>query len=234
MCINHLTNHQCVLKLIGSTNNPFQVLPDGFMRNEDEVLQHALATKRFPLVQNICFNRAFVAFFFRRYRESAEYLIQFDEMTRTGILKDTWTGILKDVYHVFYQGLTAFHFVRHPSEDVGEEKKMMDVGEEALSSFRKWCLHSSWNWENKLFLLEAEGHFSQGNMSMAEEKYKAAIESAGKHRFVHEEGLSNELFASFHTVNGDLEAAKSHILAARTCYEKWGALALVQLLDSGI
>ena len=143
---------------------------------------------------------------------------------------------LIDIYHTVYQGLTAFHFVRHPSVDVDEEKTLMeknwmDIGNKALSSFRKWCLHSSWNWENKLLLLAAEGHFSQGNMSMAEETYKDAIESSRKHRFVHEEGLSNELFASFHTVNGDLEGAKKHIFAARVCYERWGAFALVDLLD---
>ena len=137
---------------------------------------------------------------------------------------------LRHTCHTFYEGLTAFHFARHSADD--EPNKWFQMGEKASSSFKTWATHSTWNWENKLLLLEAEWHFSKREMEKAEEKYNLAIESARRHRFVHEQGLANELFSAFHISNGNIGKAKSHIAEARACYEKWGASALVELLDS--
>lgn len=68
-------------------------------------------------------------------------------------------------------------------------------------------------------------------MEEAEEKYQAAIESARRHRFVHEEGLANELFADFLTSCGKTDQAKLFLTRARACYETWGAVAVVARLD---
>ena len=130
-----------------------------------------------------------------------------------------------DVEHVFYEGLIAFRLFRS-----GDEAKL-EVGKAAVSSFKAWVSHSTWNWENKLLLLEAEMLSCKQDVAGAEAKYQAAIESAKQHKFVHEEGLANELFAGFHAANGDTDRAKSHLSEARACYEKWGATAVVERLD---
>jgi len=215
-CFTHVSNHLSVLMLIGSKKNPFQVF-NGHMNSEDELLQHALSIGRFSLAQTIYFNRLFVAFFFKRYEEAQKYAGKYlNQYAKLNIAN-----------HIFYTGLTEFYFARHSSNS-----KHLEIGHESLSSFKTWATHSTWNWENKLLLLEAELYFSKGEMEKAEEKYELAILSARRHRFVHEEGLANELSSAFHTANSNIDKAKSCISEARTCYEKWGAAALVELIDS--
>mmetsp|Transcript_32788 Transcript_32788/g.69847 ORF Transcript_32788/g.69847 Transcript_32788/m.69847 type:complete len:207 (-) Transcript_32788:240-860(-) len=205
---------------MGSKNNPFDVW-EGFVDNEDELLNQALSSGKLLLSQAIYIERLFVAFFLKRYDEAAQY---------AGKCMDQHPSILKGACHTFYKGLTALHFARRSSND--ESDKWFTIGEKALTSFHTWLKHSTWNWENKLLLLEAEWHFSKGEMKRAEEKYVLSIRSARRHRFVHEEGLANELFSVFYITNMDVEKWNSHISEARACYEKWGAFALVELLDS--
>ncbi len=218
-CLTQLTNHQSVLRLIGSKKNPFNV-SEGFVESEDELLHHALSTGRITLARTIYFNRLFVAFFFKQYEIAADYAGKYSIQQAE----------LKTNCHVFYEGLTAFYFARRSSNN--EPAKWFEIGERALRLFETWSKHSTWNWENKMLLLEAECLFSKGEMEKAEGQYKLAIESARRHRFVHEEGLGNDLLSMFHIANGNVDKAKSHMSQARACYEKWGASALVELLDS--
>ncbi|KAL7473519.1 hypothetical protein ACHAXS_013974 [Conticribra weissflogii] len=88
-------------------------------------------------------------------------------------------------------------------------------------------MHSEWNFENKLLLLEAEIHFSKGEHGLAEDKYYAAIESARRHRFVHEEGLSYELLSNFYKSRGEDEKEREFMMNAILCYRKWGANGLL-------
>ena len=135
---------------------------------------------------------------------------------------------LIDAQHSFYEGLTAYHFARqHPNEN----DEWMNLGERAICDYRMLASHSTWNWENKLFLLEAERHVCKGELDEAESKYIAAIESAHNHRFVHEAGLANELLSAFFTKNAKFDKAKHHLSEARACYEKWGAYAILDRLS---
>ncbi|KAL7539299.1 hypothetical protein ACHAXR_009167 [Thalassiosira sp. AJA248-18] len=222
--LSHSSHHLIIIKLSGNTatKNPFGALSGVLdeINNEDDLLRHVESTGKTGVVQAIRFNRLFLAYWFKRYEEAAEM---------ANLYKTRTVMPLIDAYHAFYEGLTAFHFARHSSDD---EQKWMEIGEKDLSPFRTWAAHSTWNWENKLLLLEAEMHFSKKEMEKAEEKYRAAIQSAQCHRFIHEEGLANELFSVFHNTNGNFDKAKIHISEARACYEKWGAFALIDLLDS--
>lgn len=84
-----------------------------------------------------------------------------------------------------------------------------------------------------MLLLEAELHSCQGEMEMAKSKFQESIDSAQKHRFIHEEGLARELFGMFYNENGKKEEAKLQYAHARACYQKWGAFALAdRLYDS--
>jgi len=224
--LSHSSHHLLILKLIGnaSTKNPFHTFNgvfNGEISNEDDLLQHTVSTGKAGVAQAIYFNRLFIAFFFKRYGEAAEMAELYKSRTMMPLI---------DAYHAFYEGLTAFHFARHSADD--EPNKWFQIGEKALSSFKTWATHSTWNWENKLLLLEAEWHFSKGEMEKAEVKYNLAIESARRHRFIHEEGLANDLAASFHLYHYMEKEALGHLTQVKKCYEKWGAFALVERLDS--
>jgi len=219
ICLTHLTNHQSVLKLIGSTKNPFHVVK-AYIENEDQLLHHALSTGRLPLVEAIHFNRLYVAFFMKQYEEAAEYIGKYSPIN----------SMLKRTCYTFYEGLTAFYLARNHSKP-----NYVEIGEKAMSLFQGLAKHSNWNWENKMLLLEAEWHFCKGDIAKAEGKYELAAESAKKHRFIHEEGLANDLFSAFYKSNGNVDKARRRVSDAKACYEKWGASALVDVLDfSGV
>jgi len=223
-CLAHSSHHLIILMLSGDarSKSPFDAFSGAFdceINSEEDLLQHALSTGKAGVVQAIRFNRLFLAYWFKRYDEAAEM---------ASLYKTRMMMPLIDAYHAFFEGLTAFHFARQAAH----EPKWIDIGNKVLDSYRTYASHSKWNWENKLLLLEAENHYSKGELDEAEQKYSAAIKSAHEHRFIHEEGLAQELFSAFHVTHGNLDKAKHHILQARACYEKWGAFALVDMLDS--
>lgn len=196
---------------------PFALLPAN-INNEDELLEVATSREQQNLKDVICFYRLLTKFWFRQYDEASccpsRRVIRF-----------------LDVYHKFYEGLTALHLARRRSED---EQKWTAIGEKATSLFQTWEGYCAWNFENKSMLLQAELHFLKGEHDQAEEKYKASIVSAYKHHFLHEEGLAMELSGMFYRATGKKEEAKTSLLGARACYTRWGADAIVPSLDSYI
>ncbi len=87
---------------------------------------------------------------------------------------------------------------------------------------------------NKLHLLEAEYYFVKGEEDRATESYNSAIEAARAHKFVHEEGLGNDLAARFHLHYGRKKEAMMHFQQAQGCYERWGARSLVRKIEEEI
>lgn len=223
-CLSHSSSHLVILKLIGDVgtrHNPFEKLSEAFngeINSEDDVLQHALSTGKHGVAQCIRFNRLFLAYWFKQYGEAAEMAELYKSRTLIPLV---------DTQYAFYSGLTAYQLARCLPND----PKWMAIGEKSLLSFKSWKSHSTWNWQNKFLLLEAECHFSKGEIEKAGISYTLAIESARRHKFVHEEGLGNELFSAFYATIGNLDKAKSHISEAKACYKKWGAFALIDQLN---
>ena len=61
--------------------------------------------------------------------------------------------------------------------------------------------------------------------------YLSSINDARKHKFVQEEGLAEEKFATFCDSRGMHGDAMGHFHNAKKCYGVWGAKALVQRVD---
>lgn len=93
---------------------------------------------------------------------------------------------------------------------------------------------SSFNFSNKLSLLEAEQHYYLKNDTQAIIKYENAIAMSKKHRFVHEEGLCEEKYGTFLLHRHQNDAANEHFHYAKSCYQKWGANVLVGRVDKVI
>jgi predicted ATPase/signal transduction histidine kinase/CheY-like chemotaxis protein/tRNA A-37 threonylcarbamoyl transferase component Bud32 len=96
---------------------------------------------------------------------------------------------------------------------------------------KKWARHGPMNHMHKYLLVEAERLKTAGKDSLAAEYYDSAITLARKNEYVQEEALANELAAKFHLAKGKIDQARSYMLDARYCYEKWGALAKVKNLN---
>lgn len=83
--------------------------------------------------------------------------------------------------------------------------------------------YSTWNFENKFSLLQAELHYLNGRHEMAELLYQAAIASAHDHRFFHEEALASELYGIYLVENKHIEKGLEQLQNAMDKYTQWGA-----------
>ena len=61
--------------------------------------------------------------------------------------------------------------------------------------------------------------------------YEEAIASARNNRFVHLEGIANELASEFYHQHGFETISHAYLRNARYCFERWGALGKVRQLD---
>jgi len=209
--------HHMVLQLIGSDKDPFAI-PGITYKDEDEVLDHLESSGNVVFANSIYIHRVVTACFFRRYEYAADMIEKYHSEVGKGSL------VLSAVMYAFFEGLVAFRMARSRPND---EQKWLVKGESAIQRYETWTTHSEWNFENKFLLLEAESLFSQCNYDSAEKKYIASIESARRHKFIHEQGLALDLLASLYKLRGDSDKETECLEGAYGCYETWGAHGLL-------
>ena len=215
--------HCLILKLMGSADisSAFTVASATFS-DEDGLLQHGISTGNQLLVKFIYLDRLVHAFWVQDYDAAAHYAALYgkNQMGYT------------DIYHVFFEGLVALRLALQNNND--DRDKWLTIGEAAVSTFQTWRSHNTWNFENKHLLLSAELYQVKGNHATSEEYYEASIVSAQRHKFVHEEGLAMESLGEFYKKVGRNEDSIKMLMSARSCYVKWGAVAVIERLDSQI
>lgn len=109
-----------------------------------------------------------------------------------------------------------------------KQEKWVSIGEHSVEAVSKPASCSSWNFENKLLLLQAELHYTNGRHAMAELFYQAAVRSAREHRFLHEEALSLEVFGVYLVENKQLQKGMEQLKMAAEKYHKWGSMKKVR------
>jgi PAS domain S-box-containing protein len=135
--------------------------------------------------------------------------------------------------------LPEFHFYRAlgvaascdsaSPQELGSHLEALVAHHKQLEAWAKIGLE---NFENRAFLVGAEVARIQGRELDAERLYEAAIKSARKNEFVHNEGLANELAARFHATRGFETIARAYLREARSCYQRWGAEGKVRQLET--
>jgi tetratricopeptide (TPR) repeat protein len=212
--------HYAVLNLMGETDltQPFVFHEE--INSEEELFNNGLARGDETLIDTIYLNRLLVAFWSKKYETTVDV---------AKLRGKTNVMCILDICHVFYEGIAALRVARRENT---ERDSLIEIGEKALSTFETWKSYSNWNFENKLLLLAAELYYTKGELHAAEKQYKASIESAQAHRFLHEEGLALEELGMLYKEMGNLEQAEIVTLKALSCYERWGATAIVKQLDS--
>ena len=217
----HVSLHCLVLKLMGDNDvSPVFATLQAVMNisNEDELLLKGSEIGQSALIQFIYLCRLILAYWFQNYEDAALNAELYGQDHMRFI----------DIYHVFYEGFTALRMAQKGLDT----EKWIAKGEAAVATFKTWEGYCNWNFENKYMLLSAELLFVKGEREEAQKQYEAAIDSAKKHKFLHEEGLAMELLGLFHKDAGNTEDAKTMFNNARDCYEEWGASAVVERLES--
>ena len=182
--------------------------------------------------------------YWQGYSERCQHYVEkYGELAQPSLLE---TYIIK-----FYQGkFHSLYFVSpHPLEthshtpftanvglhllDVIRKSKRysrMPEADKIISAMRLAAFYADSNFTNKLELLVAE-KYGILNKAEALTSYNAAIESARKNKFIHEQGLACEK-AGFHCKSmNDNEKASAYFTQARECYEKWGSSMKVEFVQ---
>ncbi|KAK1741224.1 putative AAA ATPase [Skeletonema marinoi] len=126
-----------------------------------------------------------------------------------------------DLFRIFYAGLASFYVGRELDDGV-----LITRGTECKDWIEKLVVSAStWNFQNKAYLLQAEEQFCERNFDVAERLYDAAILSAKTHKFVNEQALANELAGHFYLDTGRKIKSVNYFMRAFENYNEWGAVA---------
>ncbi|KAL3816018.1 LOW QUALITY PROTEIN: hypothetical protein ACHAXA_010789 [Cyclostephanos tholiformis] len=118
-------------------------------------------------------------------------------------------------------GLNSFQVLR--TRNIRSGVKIKSVPKKAIKTLTDATALSSWNFRNKVHLLEAEQFSFQNNNQEALLSYAAAINSACSSKFIHEQGLACELAGYHCKKNCDLSGARKFFDQAKKCYADWGS-----------
>lgn len=204
-----------VLELIGQHESEISsIFGISCKENEQNLLAGYNATKNAPWIQIVYYHRLVKAFWYRDYDTAYECCEKYHSyQVEANLLRVT------DLGTVFFTGLCAYILCRKK-----KRTGLASKGDEELMKLQAWKkFGSEWNAENKALLLEAESNFAQGDMAKARDAYEMSIESAHKHKFLHEEALAHELFGIFCVETGDSEKGNELLDTARNLYMQWGA-----------
>lgn len=159
---------------------------------------------------------------------------------------NSWSLVYIHTAQAFMGGLAAFWVSRKSNDPVWAER-----GCKSKFQMKKWADSCQWNFQSKLYLMEAEEAFCYKDIEGAKSLYEKAISSAKEHRwgkesnnfvyvvfyfagnyqpvyffrFINEEALAYELAAYFFMEIGQKETSVSYFLQAHEKYHDWGAMA---------
>eukprot|EP00984_Skeletonema_dohrnii_P009487 scaffold3626_cov69-Skeletonema_dohrnii-CCMP3373.AAC.1 len=126
----------------------------------------------------------------------------------------------KYFFHIikFYYGLSLLEMLKKKSNYVRHKEV-----EEIIESMKVAVKHADSNIRNKLELLQAELHGCGARHNKAVALYNAAIASAEKSEFIHEQGLACERAGLYYKKMGFARDAWVHFQQAHACYKEWGS-----------
>ncbi|KAL7540660.1 hypothetical protein ACHAXR_010684 [Thalassiosira sp. AJA248-18] len=107
------------------------------------------------------------------------------------------------LFILFYATLNAFRGLKNNNGSGSQFKKMKPLYKDAIAALQSYAVLSPWNFNNKVFLLDAEMHSFEGRSQEATASYAAAITASCSSRFIHEQGLACELAGLHHIKTGN-------------------------------
>ena len=138
------------------------------------------------------------------------------------------------LFGIFYEGLASFLLARQTTRE-SERSRWIEKGENVLTKIRFWNEHSSWNWESKKVLLEAERmHTLIGSSDQASLLYEKAIHSAREHKFINDEAIASELAGMYFCQQGLHVECLGLLLHSIQSYKTWGATAVAKRVETFI
>ncbi|MEH2117772.1 AAA family ATPase [Nostoc sp.] len=132
--------------------------------------------------------------------------------------------------YYFYSALARLAVYSESDTQVQQEiLKEVAVSQKKM---RLWADRAPMNYLHKCYLLQAETARVLEQLLEAEEFYEQAIQEAKENEYIQEEALAYELAAKFYLARGREKFAQLYMKEAHYCYQRWGAMAKVNDLET--
>lgn len=139
-------------------------------------------------------------------------------------------GLLPWPEYVFARSL-ALAAVADAIDAEQAAERQREVGR-LQSQLYNWAAHCPANFEHKYLLVAAEIARLEGRILDAAELYSRAISTAREGGFTHWEGVANERCSRFWRSRGNGRLEQVHWQQAYDCFERWGARAKLERMES--
>ena len=164
-----------------------------------------------------------LAYLYRRHDLAAECAIKHQEFAAGNPIYVA----IDTIVETFYLGLVAFAVLRERprlGDSSFDGEQWTKISADIIKKISRWNEEdSSWNFQNKIDLLNAEQAFTNGDSARALAMYESSIGNAGKHGFINELALACERLALFHQSIGNTIEAQTHLMLSEQHYRTWGA-----------
>ncbi|MBI5249577.1 MAG: AAA family ATPase [Desulfomonile tiedjei] len=212
---------QAVLNLMGQSKDPCSLVGEAFDELKMLPLHQSASDRSAICVTHL--NKLALCYIFEKYSAALESAAKAAEHL------DGVPGTPAVPIFYFYDSLARLAICG--SQPGRARDALLSQVRRNQKKMKKWAHHGPMNHLHKFILVEAECYRVLRKHDRAEECYKQAIQLARENEYINEEALANELAAKFYLARGDVDLGRSYLLDARYCYERWGALAKVKLLD---
>ena len=167
------------------------------------------------------------AFLFRQFNDLL------DEIAISELTAEAKLSLRPMLYmRILFEGYACFLCSREAEEPA--KTALIEKGQSILREAKSLAKHSSWNWQNKVLLLEALEMHTIGNLDAAGPLYTSSIRSAQEHKFMHEEAIASELTAEYLLEMGRQAEAYEVYKHSIKCFEEWGAQAVVNRVKADV
>ena len=133
------------------------------------------------------------------------------------------------VNYVLYHSLVLAALYSQSSPD--QQVDSLIILQQHQQQLHSWASHCPSTFLHKAKLVAAEIARIQGRDLNAMHLYEESIQSAREHGFVQYKALAYELAAKFYLDRSFDTIAKAYLEKARSCYQRWGAIAKVNHLE---
>ncbi|HEY9607580.1 MAG TPA: AAA family ATPase [Allocoleopsis sp.] len=213
---------QVIINLMGRSVNPCRLMGESY--NEENELPQYEATNDGSTIFTVHFNKLFLCYLFSEYDQAVE------NSALAGSYLIRLTGTFLEPLYYFYDSLATL--ATYLDSSTQAQSKILNKVAVNQDKMKHWAHYAPMNYLHKYHLVQAETARVLGQWFEAEEFYEQAIFGAKDNDYLQEEALAYELAAKFYLSRDREKIAQTYMKEAHYCYERWGATAKVNDLET--
>ncbi|MEG4865208.1 MULTISPECIES: trifunctional serine/threonine-protein kinase/ATP-binding protein/sensor histidine kinase [unclassified Microcoleus] len=192
--------------------------------NEEKLLRLLLKANDRVGLQHFYLQKLILAYLF------GDIQLALDNAAQAELYLDGVAGFINVPEYHFYDSLARL--AAYPQATNEDQEEHLFCASSNLRKLQIKSLSAPMNLQHKCDLIEAEIAQIFGDIVRAMEYYDRAIAGAQENGYIQIQALAAELAGAFYLSIGRERIAKTYLIEARYCYQRWGAQAKVRHLES--